>query len=1439
MLRQLEQTAHGSDPLRIQALNVSDITAHLFEEVPDVILFLGPKWEEIRSVEPNHSDLLDVFHASQCLMKKAWGTSVRIYYLYEGVSSWLRLDCEALSGFLRSAMMENEHHVWTCIRHYHQDASQTRYQLLLKEWLSDESVGKSPASFSEVRYEKAERLVHQLIEANLNQSACSVFRSRGTYLITGGLGPVGELLCQELAKRYQATLVILSRGRWDEKKQEQCQELETLGARVHYHSVDITDQTALQKTYTRIKQEVSVIHGVIHLARRVEDGSIVSKPWDSFERVIQAKVQGTMNLDTLTADEPLGFFMLFSSMAAFGIRGSSDYGYSAAFQNAFAYYRNQLRVQEKRSGVAIAQNWGAWTVDKYMPANRNENLKAAGFDLIDMESAFPWIEASCFCEESVIRLMAVDDPTKVKSVTGCQNTAQGDQKVSGRTFQSKSVPQKPIQTERVWDISQIIRETFAEALKLKTIDENQPFQSYSLDSISGMQVAVRLEKKLDQQIQPGWFIDFSMVQTLSRHLMKQDDYNKKHLLEPEKNQTQAVEMEPSISNRQLFRSKKARARFASAVVPKERSQEPIAIVGLSGYLLQSMSVHEFWDALDHDHPLIEEIPSMRFDGHSIYDATGEDHQKSRTEWGGFIPDIRGFDPRFFNILPSEADLVDPRQRLLLMLVYHTLEGAGYAPASLQESQTGVFIGVEENEYAQNLMEGGIDPGDGFGQAASMVANRISYFFDFRGPSEFVNTMCSGAAVALHRAVGALRSGEIMHAVVGAANLILRPDPFIFFSRSGQLSPDQTVHSFGKNANGYLRAEGVASAFLKPLSKAETDGDAIYGVIKNTAVNYNGQGVMSIAAPNRKSHADLIQKCYQEVNIDPRDVTYIEAQGMGNPVADIAEWEACNRALQALAKEQGVDLSEGRCRISTLKPMMGHIHAASALGALFKIIRSFQTNKIHKILNFEELNPDLDTEKQPCRLATETEAWPKGKKPRLTGLHSYGSGGNNAHLLIEEYDRTLGSPVALQEPVALMVSAKTATQRRALTQHLVEFIEKRAADDLNSLAYTLKVGRDAMPYRVVFVAEGRDQWLRQARAYLSGILQEGVFEGCSKEERGSFSGGSPQDLAVRWTQGYKVVDEVNRAARRLHLPVYPFATETYWIETPKVGKAIEHPFGGTLFSDDEGRTGFNIRFTGAEFFLDQHRVRNRKIFPGMGYLEMARAAVERISGQPVTRLSHITWQDPLFVDDQPLEVRIKVKPECGEDYAYQVASGGNRQGSGIMTHGKGKVSTSALPAAPLWNLEEIKQRCPDVVDGGSLYDRLDTLGLNYGLRFRGVRTCYVGGSEAVALIRSAAQNREGEAVFCLHPALLDSSLHAALAWGLEIAEGRFQLPTSPRMDPSIPFSLREILIYEKLPEEFHVYIRSSEEAMENVHRVDVDLCAENGRTLVSLRGFYSR
>lgn len=646
----------------------------------------------------------------------------------------------------------------------------------------------------------------------------------------------------------------------------------------------------------------------------------------------------------------------------------------------------------------------------------------------------------------------------------------------------------------------------------------------------------------------------------------------------------------------LSRLKGGRKPLASAPAARlpvpDGEPEPVAIIGLSGCLPGCRSVDAFWRALDEDRRLLEAPPPERLSLWNQLQPGWSGLAGRGIPGGGFIPDIRSFAPEFFGVLPGQAHGLDPRQRLLLMSVYHTLEDAGYAPGSLKQKPVGVFVGIEEDEYFQTMQDFGIPPIGGDGLAASMVANRISWFFDFRGPSEVVNTMCSGAAVALHRAVCSLRLGESSMALVGAANLMLRPEPFLQLIQTGQLSPDLSIHSFGRDAQGFLRADGVASVLLKRLSQAESDGDPIYAVIRNTATNYNGKGGMSIAAPDIAAHAELIERCYRQAGIDPREVRYIEAQGMGQPVADLAEWQACNRALLKLAGERGVQLAPGACRIGSLKPMTGHMHSASALGALFKVIHCLRTETIHKILGFSELNADLESPGQPCAPARHTEPWPTSGRPRLAGLHAYGAGGNNAHILIQEYRQALPAerePV----PVIIRVSAESVAQRQEVVRRLLEAVGQHPEYTLAPVAQTLQQGRDEMACRLAFVAADKTAWMAQARAFLAHQNSPGIFR-----SEAAASGQVPDSmaragqLAQAWAQGAAGQDWPASSHHRLHLPGYPFALKDCWFDhIPRETPAPARPATGEAMASAEAEAivrsllGRHLEMPSAQVDLD--------------------------------------------------------------------------------------------------------------------------------------------------------------------------------------------------------------------------------------------------------------
>lgn len=671
----------------------------------------------------------------------------------------------------------------------------------------------------------------------------------------------------------------------------------------------------------------------------------------------------------------------------------------------------------------------------------------------------------------------------------------------------------------------------------------------------------------------------------------------------------------------------------TTAAPTANALASVAIIGVAAKLPGCDSVDAFWQALANEESLISAFPDDRFNWQEAVSQYDSELADDAPQYGGMLNGVFDFDAEFFGVSPDAAPLIDPRQRLLLHSIYHCFEDAGCAPQSLKRSATGVFIGAEDSEYQITLQQNGIFPD--VTATSAMLANNIAYWFDFCGASEVVNTLCSSGAVALHRAVQALRSGELQQAVVAGVNLLLRPESYVGLTQMGQLSPSPEIYSFGAKADGFIRSEGVVSLLLKPLQQAEQDGNHIYAQIKNTAVNFNGQGGMSMASPNVAAHVDVIKQCYEPANINLQQLRYIEAQGMGTTVSDIAEWSAFNKAMRQLARAKNTTVENGQVAIGTLKPTLGHMHAASSLGALLKVVGSMRSGKLYGIAHFDQPSPDLDLDDSPCRLLASSEDWPGSllnasvtepltqplTQPYLAAVHSYGIGGNNAHILLESYQATASAKASAKENAKskasnpsvhfLPVSAPTDAQLRLCLNQLADFLNEHAVT-LDSLERTLKQGRDSFAHRVLIAVSGDHSSIVTAEQTNSAIakainhyLLQGaqtnpaalnldyavnVLDDASQLNALTASGDESDnpagsaESAQQWlsaksansakSESWSLSKEV-KAAPICRLPLFPFSTQSYRISATQAPQQQAEPAGESLkfaaLAAEPGRT----------------------------------------------------------------------------------------------------------------------------------------------------------------------------------------------------------------------------------------------------------------------------
>ncbi len=438
--------------------------------------------------------------------------------------------------------------------------------------------------------------------------------------------------------------------------------------------------------------------------------------------------------------------------------------------------------------------------------------------------------------------------------------------------------------------------------------------------------------------------------------------------------------------------------------------EPIAIIGMYGMMPQSSDLISFWKHLIQNKNLVTEIPLERWDYRNYYGDPHREENKTNSKWGGFIPDVDCFDAEFFRLSPRESELMDPRQRLLIESVWKTFADGGYKPEDFWGTRTGLFIGSISSDYWDVIKDSNM-PADGYtlsGLANSILPNRISYLFNLTGPSEAIDTACSSSLVAIDRAVTALRNGDCETALAGGVNLILSPYLYLSLSKNGMLSSDGKCKAFDQSADGYVRGEGVGTILLKPLSKALADHDHVYAVIKSTAVNHGGRS-SSLTAPNPEAQSALLVEAYLKAGIDPSAITYIETHGTGTALGDPIEVEALKSAFDTLYERWGKEApSKPYCGLGAVKTNIGHLEAAAGIAGLLKLVLAMQAGVIPANINFDKLNPYIDLADSYFYLPVENLRWErhvndlKQEMPRCAGVSSFGFGGANAHIVIEEF-----------------------------------------------------------------------------------------------------------------------------------------------------------------------------------------------------------------------------------------------------------------------------------------------------------------------------------------------------------------------------------------------------------------------------------------------------
>lgn len=996
------------------------------------------------------------------------------------------------------------------------------------------------------------------------------------------------------------------------------------------------------------------------------------------------------------------------------------------------------------------------------------------------------------------------------------------------------------------------------------ISANAELSSYGMASVYVIELVDQLNNLLGLDLKPSVYFANPTIDSFVNYLLSKHE---------QELSTRNIEGYKKSNYSQSSMSKGAgQSELRNVAARKQNSTLDIAIVGMDCNLPGSPDLESFWSNLVNKVDMVSEVPADRWSWEALAgDASADNYTACR--WGGFIADVDKFDAAFFSISPREAEYMDPQQRLFLQSVWSCIEHSGYRPSSLSGSKTGLYVGVATNDYLELIArsQSKVEPYMGTGLCHSILANRISYFFDFRGPSQAIDTACSSSLVALNRACEDIRNNVCTAAIVGGVNLMLSPSWHIALSRAGMLSPTGRCYSFDEHADGYVRSEGVGTVFLKPLEQAEQDRDTIWGVIKGTAQNHGGR-TSSLTAPSPKAQAELLVESFSNARFDPATITYIEAHGTGTRLGDPIEISGLVDAFSMLAKQRNSDSSEvdnngqqiSYCAIGSAKSSIGHLETAAGISSLIKTLLCFKNQTLLGNIHLSKPNSFLDINNTPFYLAQENQRWARlldnsGQEiPRRAGISSFGFGGVNAHVAIEEYI----NPEPYEHdntPQCVMISAKTEASLIAylakLRTYLVEQIDEIVRPGISQVAYTLCAGRDQMEYRFACVSDSIADLTQKIKSALAGTSPETYFlnrvdltkdSGIAflnelKEQKPILDtlvdSGDYEKIAQLWSLGLNIDSELlykNNSGQRIPLPSYQFSKDRYWVSGLNDGNEFFtqtktslhlHPLIDKNISTLQ-RQAFLKSYQSFEFYLRDHLVDTKPLLPGVAYIEMARAAGELANpNHTVIGIKNIYWRKPMFIEgSQDCEIELQ---QNGTDVEFKISTTAKQEGITTL-HCTGSYQYGEpFAELPAMDIAALEQDCNQVLTHQECYDAYLKMGISYGASFRTISEIKMNSSQAIASFTLNNSYVEKNKDFTLSPAILDGALQTAIAF---IFKGTAR--------PLVPFSLNNIEIYQATPAQGYFHLQLVKTSQESL-TVNIDILDINGNCCVRLKQFTAR
>ena len=889
-------------------------------------------------------------------------------------------------------------------------------------------------------------------------------RPAGVYLLTGGLGGIGLALAAHLAQTLRAKLILTGRSplplaaEWDawlsshpaddatSVRLRAVRHIEALGGEVMTVAADVTDLDRMREAVAAARQRFGAIHGVIHLAGTPGGGILQLKTRDAAARIMAPKVRGAQVIEALFPERgDLEILILFSSIASIlGEFGQADYCGANAYLDAVAQ-RNAARGWPRtvtvdsdiwrEVGLAVHTE-----VPEHLRPWRREMLEQA---LAPEEGA-----------EAFLRALGCGVPQVVISAQPLPGRIELGRSFTGESFLAELEKSRKPAARRVLgtgfagagnNLERQIAAVWQRLLGVEQVGVNDNFFDLGGNSLIGLQVVAEIGRETGIEVAPVTLFEAPTVAALARQLAAEAGLDAEEIRAAEP----APRPEPAAGS------------------------HDIAILAMTGRFPGAPNVEQLWRNLRDGVESVRFFTDEELAAGGVEPAVAADPRYVRA--GAILDGVDLFDAGLFGYSPREAEVTDPQQRVFLECAWEVLERAGYDPSSYP-GRIGVFAGSNLSTYLLRLYA---DPAARasvnmlqaiLGNDKDSLTTTVSYKLNLRGPSVAVQTFCSTSLVAVHMACRSLRGGECDMALAGGVRIVV-PDHQGYLYEHGGLAPsDGHSRSFDAKANGSVLGHGAGIVCLKRLDDAVADGDPVLAVIKGSAINNDGSVKAGYTAPSVNGQAAAIAAAFEDAGVSPDSIGYVEAHGSATELGDPIEVTALTKAFRRFTDRRA------DCPIGSVKSNFGHLDRAAGVTGLIKTVLSLEHGEIPPSINYDTPNPKIDFAASPFVVNTALRPWVRSEAaPRRAAVNSLGMGGTNVHVVLEE--APLPVPGSPSRPWQLLVlSAKTPSALQTATANLGQWLAERP--DLNSTdfadtAYTLKVGRRALPYRRALVCHTAD------------------------------------------------------------------------------------------------------------------------------------------------------------------------------------------------------------------------------------------------------------------------------------------------------------------------------------------------------------------------------